>query len=551
MSKLNLTATNYSDLSRVVAAGDRISLKPGTYKRPLAIRNAIGTRNDPIVICPSRKSDRGKVVFSSDLSEAEARNWANAVANQRQRAGYYPSFGQLGDQAMLVLRNCQHVVIHGLDFEDCWPTAIYLDKCQFVTIHDTHFRGGTIAIGANGIDTHDIVVQHCRWRQDKSGGDMWERIPWGRIHGAKSNMKSPDVDTKGDYRHYDGDFFRAWNVSGNVTIRNNTIEDAFNGIHFFNSFDKLAPGVAANQLQFNGGRQASANVLIERNRFVRIRDNVFEPEGHAWNWVIRHNHIQDCYRPFSFEFERAGWIYVYGNTGYFGEGPSQGLSDADKKKFKPEELRGTASLFKPKGEQANEGPIVVAFNSWYLKKGKGILPKFALGELLHVNNAIQFHKPKYDKARLFGQDGYAASSQPFDFDREIAAETLRFTRRWADYNIVMDGDVANDEFFPVIYRSLGYAIGAKAKNGSPDFLDPDGSVTGKVDFRSNEDTIVGTSIEFVLILPDGSAERIDKGVNVGAVQTDGFYENLAKLFQFLPDTGWLPDQPPSRMATVV
>ena len=57
------------------------------------------------------------------------------------------------------------------------------------------------------------------------------------------------------------------------------ISDAFNAIHFFNRIDQLAPGVdPEGALQYNGGRRASANVLIENNTFTRIRDNAIEPE---------------------------------------------------------------------------------------------------------------------------------------------------------------------------------------------------------------------------------------------------------------------------------
>ncbi len=89
--------------------------------------------------------------------------------------------------------------------------------------------------------------------------------------------------------------------------------------------------------------------------------------------MIRHNSIVDCYRPFSFEFERVGWFYIYGNTAAFVNKPSTELSTDEEKLFEGE-LRSSVSLFKPKGKHANEGPIHVMFNSWFFNAGKGVFP---------------------------------------------------------------------------------------------------------------------------------------------------------------------------------
>lgn len=536
---------NFQTVLPKISTGDHISLKPGNYRKPLVIDGKMGTEQHPIFLGPSTEATGSDVVFSSDISLKAAREWANRVADKRQQAGYYPSFGHLGDQALLVLRNCQYLVVHGLNFLNCWPGAIYLDNCQNIVIHDVHFKGGTIAIGANGTETHDIVVQHCVWKQDPTGTAMWDTVPWGRIHGASDNSLKPGVDLDDDYRHWDGDFFRGWDVGGNITIRSNTISDAFNGIHFFNSTDRLPPGVVANRLTFNSGRRSTANILIENNDFTRIRDNVFEPEDHAWNWVIRYNRLRDCYRPFSFEFERAGWIYIYGNTGSFVLPPSTDMSDEDKERFPPDERRGTTSLFKPKGNQLNKGPIIVCFNSWYFKKGKGILPKYALGKLKHVNNAIQFGRPH--KARMFGQDGEKPTARPYSLAKELASENKRFTRRWGEYQIEMNGDVSNDDLFPEQYRSLGYNIGLAATNADPQFVDPFGTSGTAPDFTSGAVSTQNSSIAFEIELPDGYAKIIEGGYNRGAAQLSETYETIDKIFGFLPEDEWLPALPAPRV----
>jgi hypothetical protein len=354
-----------------LTAGDKLQLEHGDYQAPVVLCGIHGTRSKPIIIESIPGSSSGRACFSTDISFCEYRKKANLIAQSRQNSGYYPSVGQSADEAMLVLLNCQYVIIRNLDFHGCWPCAIYIDNCQQIVIDNVDFKEGTIAIGINGHDTRDLTIQNCCWQQDtREDPPMWDSIAWVRIHGASSNQENSAVDIDNDYRLYDGDFIRGWDVAGNITIRNNSIRDAFNGIHFFNSRDKLAPGVNPNVLKFNNGRRASANILIEGNTFIRVLDNCIEPEYHAWNWVIRHNRIMDCYRPFSFEFGRAGWFYVYGNTGAFLNGPSTRVEDTAK-----EDLRKTMSLFKVKGAQNNEDEIFVFHNSWYYAEGKGLFPK--------------------------------------------------------------------------------------------------------------------------------------------------------------------------------
>ncbi|MEM7461582.1 MAG: hypothetical protein AAF362_02770 [Pseudomonadota bacterium] len=522
-----------------LSCGDVLELCSDEYQNPLVLTGLVGTSDQPITIRPKKNE---QATFTSGWKDDEARIWANKAADQRQRSGYYPSVGHLGDQAMLVLRNCQFVIIRGIDFKNCWPTAIYLDNCQNIVLHDLKFTGGTIAIGANGIDTRDLIVQHCCWRQDTSKKNkMWNSIPWPRIHGASNNSDAPDVDIYGDYRYWDGDFFRAWNVTGNVIIRDNHVSDAFNGIHFFNSHDRLAPGVVASQLQFNGGRQASANVLIERNSFTRIRDNIFEPEYHAWNWVIRYNHMRDCYRPFSFEFERAGWIYVYGNTASFKSSPSTKMSTEDKEKYPSSEWRKSPSLFKPNGPQLNEGPIYVLNNSWYMATGKGLLPKFVLGRLVHANNLAEFEHP--EKGMLFGKDGMKAISMPWSEEYEKTAEASRFTRRWREYKIEIFSDTANDSNFPEVYRQVGYPIGSETINKYPGFTDP---AACPPDFTPKSGEALGKSNNVTIELPDATSEVFEGGHDRGACHGDDSLSGLDDMMRFLPTDDWLPDLPTAR-----
>ena len=506
MNTKKATPDTIHNYVKELRAGDTIILAAGQYKQPLVIDGAIGTKDNPIIIRSESKVDNLKAILCGTLSEDDARRWLNDEAAQREKAGFYPAIGYMGEQAFLTLRNCQYIVIEGMNFESCWPTAIYIDRSQNILINDIDFKSGTFAIGANGIETRDIVVQHCKWQQDTSlNHKMWDVVPWSRIHGAKNNGNTYGVNILDDYRHWDGDFFRGWNVGGNIIIRNNKITDAFNAIHFFNSHDKLAPGEKASAFRFNGGRQSTSNILIENNTFIRIRDNVFEPEDHAWNWVIRHNHLYDCYRPFSLEFMRAGFIYIYGNRGAFINKATTNASSYDQDIFAGE-LRQKPSLFKPKGKQENEGRLYVFNNSWYMKVGKGIYPKFGLGKFISSNNAMQFSDP--DRALIFGKNGDKQTKKPIKLEAELEAEKGRFTRRWQPtrgsdlpvFDIVIDGEMGNDKNFPEKYKRVGYKLGIRNTSENPNFKSPE-SLTNP-DFFPQNTNALNAAIPLKLELPN-------------------------------------------------
>ena len=550
-NRISVTPGDISWRLNCASAGDRLQLKSGTYSDPIVIEGRCGTADNPIYIEPHPKNLKAPVTITSGLDDKKIRDRANLLADRRQRAGNYPSVSQNSNQAVLVLRHCQYVIIRGLNFKDCWIAGIHIERCQHIVVDDVSFRGGTVAISANGIETSDITVQNCSWQQDMSKRhEMWNGVPWGRIHGSKDNSKYPGVDLKNDYRHWDGDFFIATDIAGNVTIRNNKIRDAFNAIHFFNSVDALPPGVVADSLKFNSGRRSAANVLIENNIFIRIRDNIFEPEDHAWNWVIRRNRFHDCYRPFSLEFDRAGWIYIYGNMGSFLTRPSRQLAefDPEPEKFPSSEHRKTPSLFKPKGKQANEGPIFVFNNSWHMKSGKGLLPKFALGSFVHVNNVADFGN--LEKANVFGNNGKIPGPAPWDTELQMAAERRRFTRRWDKYQIQMNGDVVADLAFPDIYRQFGYQLGAQSKFGTDNFTEPEAKPKKSPDFTLKaKSKAKRASLPFQLSLPDGESLILPMTADTktayqfdcGAVQAEKTWKRLDKLFRFLPDTGWFDD----------
>lgn len=412
---------------------------------PIVLTGLHGTWDNPIVV--TRASDTIITLPKQDLER-----YFNTIAFKRQEAGYYPSVGQSADDAALILRNCQFVLIRDLHFVDCWPTALYLDECQNIAVKDCTFERGTIAIGANGRTTRQLLIEGCSFAQT-GPKEMWNDIPWEAIHGSFENANY-SVDLCDGRHSLDGDFFRAWDIVGHVTLRGNTIRDAFNGIHFFNRVDRLETVGPARAPRFNSDRKSANTVLIENNWFERVRDNCIEPEAHAWNWVVRGNRFADCYTPYSFEFERGGWFYIYDNHHWLLNKPQT-------------KTRTSGSGFKTKGSQQNDGDFYVFNNSWLFGGGERTFRKQKLGRLKHYNNAI---RDLGKRGRFFGSD----CLKP-DTDRdEVAAEANRFTRRWIDYQIEMNGDWICDGRKIDTYRIAGYVLGPQTRGKSPGFKQPTG-----------------------------------------------------------------------------
>jgi len=566
MKPREANAEDIHEVVRTLMPGDVLELEDDTYDVPVTLIGINGTIDKPIIIRSTRtekikkwahapKKSRGKAVFNSGLTLDGYRERANTIAAKSQFSGYYPSVGQVSDEAMLTLSDCKYIILEDLSFDNCWPTAVYLNECQNIKLSGLHFLEGTLAIGANGRTTRDIVVEDCFWKQDVSKEhDMWNNISWESIHGAANNTDEPNVNIEEDYRAWDGDFFRAWSVHSNFIIKNNVIEDAFNGIHFFSSTRKLYyfEDAPVFDVAYRGGWRSSANVLIENNRFTRVRDNVIEPEEFAWNWIVRQNTFADCYRPFSFEFKRIGWMYIYGNYGWLHKSP--GFGKVHKNPDKEKLPRNKCSQFKMYGEQRPDAKIHVFNNSWYYERGKGIFPKNALGGLQHFNNAIGFKKPK--KGNIFGYAPKYAMTKPGTDEQEAKEEERRFTRRWEKYGIRFDGDFSNDEYFPVGLLARYYQIGENARHVSDLFIDAGAKMdkkTGEI-IESEPDLGLtdaakdtGRSIAFDLEMPMWKQEgdppnsyKVPAGFNVGAAQDDDrLYETVDSILNFKPED-WDP-----------
>lgn len=449
-----------------LAPGQILTLAAGRHPDPIILGDLQGTKSQPITI---RGPD---TVMGPGTSFSAYRQEANRLSAMHEDGGSYPGLYFMADNAAMIVRNCQWVVIEDLKFDGCWPTAIYIDNCQHITIRGVSIRGGTIAIGAAGPHTRHLLIEGCDWIQDvDSNGEndllliretgkadptpeiknsrLFKKTNWLDVHDWV-NSTGRRVDVRRDSRAFDGDFFRAWTIAGYVVIRDNVILDAFNGVHFFN------------QASNSTIKKYSRNVLIEDNWFVRLRDNAVEAEQFAWHWTVRRNKFVDCYAPFAFEVERSGYFYIYGNLGWAFHRPGPKSDD-----------RTTGRLFKlPTSHQA-DGPHYVIHNSWLIRSAVAKKKRFC--GFHHCNNAIDYYRE--------GEEFNEAAASPFGkgWKKPLHVHALwsgikkvekkRFTKRWADLRIEFNGDVIHHPDFPGKLKEAGYPLGSKVSGRDPRFRD--------------------------------------------------------------------------------
>ncbi|TBD43424.1 right-handed parallel beta-helix repeat-containing protein [Rhizobium ruizarguesonis] len=503
---------------RQLSPGDQLRLTAGEYKQPIVLSALVGSEVDPITICSSR------AVLGSGLTFREYKKTGNELAAAQEAGGRFPGLYYLADNAALVLKNCQWINIEKLDFEGCWPTAVYLENCQHITLRGLKISGGTFAIGATGITTRHILIEDCDWVQDPSGNgwemcealrdgrtiekeldgkqsELWRDVDWIQVHGERPET-GKSVSIEDDARAYDGDFFRAWSIAGYVVIKNNVIADAFNGIHFFN---QVAESIV---------ESCSRNVLIEGNWFIRIRDNAIEPEHFAWNWTIRHNMIVDCYIPFSMQMARSGYFYVYGNVGWNLRKPGP-----------DEDTHTRGQFFKFPTEHVADGPHYVFNNSWVLRAP--LAKKMRFSNFVHVNNAIDYYETDPSVTAPFGKNFNDPAPPGSQKEETLKFEGEHFTRAWQHLGIKFDGDVVNHPSFPGILRDAGFPIGADAKGQSPNFANrvpglPRGLMT---------DSWVD-AVALTVLRPDGTTATAVDGTRhqVGAWQRNNLIRMEDPLF---------------------
>ncbi|MGH8248437.1 MAG: hypothetical protein ACREUU_18615, partial [Gammaproteobacteria bacterium] len=249
-----------------------------------------------------------------------------------------------------------------------------------------------------------------------------------------------------------GALFAGANVAGDVIIRRNKVQHAFNAVRM--DVSKSARGDPFWRGKLN------TNVEVYDNDFAFIRDNVLEPEYDATNWWFHGNRIRNAHAWFSFDGLYGGRWYVYDNLGWFDDKPSRECIASGRcgywQKEKPDlcgDLHdgGRVFKFRPDGRYA-PGPLYIFNNSWYLRAS--VIKDGRLGYIGHWNNAIDFCRPEDYP------DGLCEDVKPF-FNGFI----------WDVDNYAFSNDLSNHPDFPNGLRAQGYRVsGISVPSSQPLFV---------------------------------------------------------------------------------
>lgn len=286
--------------------GDTVALLPGNFGGTV-ILNRSGAAGKPITICAQNPEQPPLLDGGRTPQDAS-------------HGGMEPLDGEF---AFLKLFRVRHLVIDGLRFANCWPTAIFLRSVQDLVIRNCQGEGGRYFIYARQLTlepTKNITIERCRWVQDAMF-DMWEgRTTWQEV---KAKPGFPDKS------HFNGGFFGSYNIEGGLTIRECDIRHAFNVIRMdmdeklISLDDQGAPVIPRNR-----------DVAIYQNRFSFVRDNAIEPERGAHNWYVFNNHFYNHHAVFSTDmvamrdvFYIANWILNDRRPGRVGPSAVPGLGE--------------------------------------------------------------------------------------------------------------------------------------------------------------------------------------------------------------------------------
>jgi hypothetical protein len=463
-----VTAMRLQDAIDKAVAGDIIHLLPGVYDEPVVIQGKRASRERPIVI----------------------RSNGCATFDGRRNVLRPPGMPRFEDYAFFKIRNCVGIVIENTTIQNVWPTAIYIEDSQHVTVRKLNLNGATYGVFARGVGTRYLVLEHCSWIQDTR---IWQDVLWKDIHANPLPR-----------RELDGDFFRSDDITGDVIVRYNFIAHAFNGIHLFATKNGAVNGCV------------NRNVWIYRNTFAFIRDSAVEAELTATNWWIFENKIYNCHTWIAFEECRGGYWYVFANRGWF-----------DRKPGPPGDCNNGGAVIKTNKVKEGEDdkvlpshPFSVFNNSWYLRSA--YLKKGKLRHFRHFNNAIAYARPDHHPPgvvdlgrRMIGVGApNPACEGPADAEEP-------FTTDWKNLDIRFENDICSHPDYPAGLQAADYPV-------SGTYGDPGFSSGREGEFELSADSMCRRAgMSATLDLPDQGEWALPQGIDIGAMNGDVPYSPIA------------------------
>ena len=375
-------------LKRIIMAvnkakpGEEILLLPGSYNQLTEINSVDGEVDNPIYI-KSESSDPDSFAVIDRNAEPSAESDKNAFR----------------------INNSSWIVIENIKFRNCWTDIIIIEESSYISIIGCDFVGGKRVIKPSGKGSHHFLVENCNWEQHEG---VWSSFDWTEMH-------------HGSQSYYNGSLFHPDNTDGVYVIRNNVVKNVFNAF----------------RTDFDSQLDSDANGEFYNNIIENSRDNVFEPEGSAFNLHFYHNQIHNSHKPFSIDDLKGGPLYIYGNViTQDGDEYTKSL---------------TTGIWKFKNGPLSE-PCYVFNNSFYTKAKAFKEGEATNQQMKHFNNAYFFFEGS-DRLRL--RDWH--SSFEFDYDCINQGWPANIT----DNNQEQNGIIADAKFVNGPGRDL------KLQNDSP------------------------------------------------------------------------------------
>ena len=413
-----------SDALTKAYPGVTIQLLPGVYKQDSAADGILfphnGTLDKPIVV-------RG--MGSDTVIDGTARSGFRMFGIEVTRPSdeistlLRPDFR--GGSICFRFDNKQWIVLDSLTLRNCADAALIARDSQYITLRNSTIIAGLYAVFAEGPSTHHLLLENNVWVQDPS-----EEM-WGKRHWCEYKY--------GTLKSQAGAFFAGLDIAGDIVIRGNHVQHAFNGVRIDVSTARRADESWRGKL--------STNIEVYGNEFSFIRDNVLEPEFDATNWWFHGNRIRNAHAWFSFDGLYGGRWYVYDNSGWFDDKPSRTCKEtgacAEWQARDPQlcsDLHdgGRVFKFRPDGQYA-PGPLYIFNNSWYLRTS--LIKDGGLGRIGHWNNVLDFCRPEDYP------DGLCEPNKPFfnGFSWYGALSSFKH-------------DVSNHHDFPQGLQMRGYQV---------------------------------------------------------------------------------------------
>ncbi len=333
------------------AAGDTVYLLPGTYKEIIKFISRNGLPEKAICLY----------------------GYFNGAGQQPVIDGGAAVPSNLASNYWIQIQNSSWIEIGNIIFQNGWTNPIQISNSSYLTFTGCTFYGGKRVINASGSGTHHLLVEKCFW--DQGGDYLWKLVTDANGTDAWTSMH------EGLMQYYNGSLINFSGTGGSIVIRNNTIENAFNGI------------------RWTAQKGYDSNVEIYGNVIRNIRDNDFEPEYYTYNLHIYHNRSHNIHKTLSVDHVNGGYIYYYGN-----------LITSDKDSWSNSIA---TSFWKVYGDASgNLSYPMYAFNNSFCGVGKA----FAMDQNTTAKNLKHFNNAYYFTGNRGWMLDYWDSSNEFDYD---------------------------------------------------------------------------------------------------------------------------------------